>query len=362
MALGEIPMQPMIRLQAVSKRYPARKDSAAVTALHETDLAIASGEIFGVIGRSGAGKSTLIRLINLLERPSSGRVEVDGVELTGLDAAGLRAARRQIGMIFQHFNLLSSRTVFDNVALPLELAGLSRRQIREKVTPLLDLVGLADKAGRYPAELSGGQKQRVGIARALATEPKVLLCDEATSALDPETTRAILGLLGDINEKLGITIVLITHEMQVIKQICHRVAVLDAGEVVELAPVEQVFARPQAQITRSLLAAASGDSLPAPLAARLSAEPAGGPAVLRLRFTGDDAEAPVIARLSRAQGIDVSILHGQVDAVRHASFGTLVVAVPVTGEALAAVIRYLENQNVAVEPLGYLATGLRAAG
>jgi len=355
-------MSPMIRLQGVSKRYPARKGSAAVTALEETDLGIARGEIFGVIGRSGAGKSTLIRLVNLLERPSGGRVEVDGTELTALDAAGLRAARRQIGMIFQHFNLLSSRTVFDNVALPLELAGLPRRTIREKVTPLLELVGLTDKARRYPAELSGGQKQRVGIARALATEPKVLLCDEATSALDPETTRSILTLLADINDKLGITVVLITHEMQVIKQVCHRVAVLEAGRVVELAPVEQVFTRPQAPVTRSLLAAASGDELPAPLAARLSPNPAGGPAVLRLRFTGKDAEAPVIARLSRVQGLDVSILHGQVDAVRHTSFGTLVVALPAAGEALAAALRFLENEHVAVEPLGYLAADLRAAG
>jgi len=352
-------MAPMIRLETVSKRYPARKESAAVTALSETSLDIARGEIFGVIGRSGAGKSTLIRLINLLERPSSGRVTVDGVDLTSLDNKNLRAARRQIGMIFQHFNLLSSRTVFDNVALPLELAGLSRKEIRSKVTPLLDLVGLADKTGRYPAELSGGQKQRVGIARALATEPKVLLCDEATSALDPETTRSILGLLRDINEKLGITIVVITHEMQVIKEICDRVAVIDAGEVVELASVEQVFTRPQTEVTRSLLAVVSGDELPATLAARLSSV-SNGPAVLRLRFTGEDAEAPVIARLSRNHGIDASILHGQVDAIRNASFGTLVVSVPVSGDALAAAIRFLENENVVVEPLGYLASDLRA--
>jgi len=354
-------MEPMIRLEAVSKHYPARKGSAAVTALSETSLNIDRGEIFGVIGRSGAGKSTLIRLINLLERPSSGRVVVDGIDLTALDNSRLRAVRRQIGMIFQHFNLLSSRTVFDNVALPLELAGLSGKEIRSKVTPLLELVGLADKTGRYPAELSGGQKQRVGIARALATEPKVLLCDEATSALDPETTRSILGLLRDINEKLGITIVVITHEMQVIKEICDRVAVIDAGKVVELASVEQVFTRPQTEVTRSLLAVVSGDELPSPLAARLSPK-ADGPAVLRLRFTGEDAEAPVIARLSRHHGVEASILYGQVDSIRNASFGTLVIAVPVSGEALAAVIRFLENQNVVVESLGYLAADIRAAG
>ena len=215
----------MIEFHGVEKEFPGRGGGAAVKALDGIDLSVGRGEIFGIIGRSGAGKSTLIRVVNMLERPTSGRVVVDGVDMNALDNSGLRAARRGIGMIFQHFNLLSSRTVYDNVALPLELAGLKRSEIRAKVEPLLELVGLGDKRDRYPAELSGGQKQRVGIARALSSEPKVLLCDEATSALDPETTTSILRLLADINAKLGLTIVLITHEMAVIKEICHRVAV-----------------------------------------------------------------------------------------------------------------------------------------
>src|SRR3954469_10614634 len=223
----------MIEFHGVEKEFPGRGGGTAVRALDGIDLSIGRGEIFGIIGRSGAGKSTLIRVVNMLERPTAGRVSVDGVDMNALDGAGLRAARRGIGMIFQHFNLLSSRTVYDNVALPLELAGLKRAEIKEKVEPLLELVGLSDKRDRYPAELSGGQKQRVGIARALATEPKVLLCDEATSALDPETTQSILALLRQVNRDLGITILLITHEIPVIKEICDRVAVIENGRIVE---------------------------------------------------------------------------------------------------------------------------------
>jgi D-methionine transport system ATP-binding protein len=362
--------QPMIALENVSKQYPSRGKSSEVTALDAINLDIARGEIFGVIGRSGAGKSTLVRLINLLERPTTGTVTVDGVDLTALSAGGLRAARRQIGMIFQHFNLLSSRTVYDNVALPLELIGMGRRAIAAKVIPLLELVGLTDKANRYPAELSGGQKQRVGIARALATEPKVLLCDEATSALDPETTRSILDLLADINTKLGITIVLITHEMHVIRQIGHRVAVLDEGRLAELASVEQVFARPAAKVTERLLASTGRDSLPPALGRRLTEEPSGteSRAVLRLRLSGGTgagvggAGNAALSILSRAHGVDVSILQGQVDVVRETAIGTLVVAVPATGESLASAINLLENNNVGVEHLGYITSDLRAAG
>ncbi len=215
----------MIELQSITKRFDT--PSGSVEALRNVSLTIHEGEIFGVIGRSGAGKSTLIRVINLLERPTEGKVIVGGRDLTALSAAELRAARRHIGMIFQHFNLLSARTVFDNVALPLELRGESKAAIKAKVEPLLDLVGLSDKADRYPAQLSGGQKQRVGIARALATDPKVLLCDEATSALDPETTEQILKLIKDIRDRLNLTVVLITHEMAVVKEIADRVAVME---------------------------------------------------------------------------------------------------------------------------------------
>ena len=219
----------MIRLEGIGKVYPGRGGGAPVSALDGVTLDVAKGEIFGIIGRSGAGKSTLVRAINLLNRPSAGRVIVAGQDLTALDASALRQARREIGMIFQHFNLLSSRSVYDNVALPLELAGKSRDEIAATVLPLLDLVGLSALKDRYPAQISGGQKQRVGIARALASKPKVLLSDEATSALDPETTRSILDLLKQINRDLGLTIVMITHQMEIIKQVCDRVAVLDAG-------------------------------------------------------------------------------------------------------------------------------------
>ncbi len=358
-------MSAMITLQNVSKLYPERGKSAEVSALEAIDLEVERGEIFGVIGRSGAGKSTLVRLINLLEKPTAGTVTVDGMDMTALSPAALRSARRQIGMIFQHFNLLSSRTVFDNVALPLELAGMNRRDIAARVKPLLERVDLTDKANRYPAELSGGQKQRVGIARALATEPKVLLCDEATSALDPETTRAILDLLGDINAELGLTIVLITHEMHVIRQICQRVAVLDGGRLAELAPIEQILSRPAAQITERLLAATGRDTLPPAIGRRLSPEPVddGSRAVLRLRVAGAGADGNVaLSLLSRRQGLDVSILQAQVDVVRESAIGTLLIAIPATGDRLAAAIALLETNDVAVEPLGYIAADIRAVG
>ena len=244
----------MIRLSNVQKTYPARRGSPAHTALHGIDLDIAAGEIVGVIGRSGAGKSTLIRCINLLEVPTAGSVIVDGTDVTKLAKRDLPLFRRQLGMVFQHFNLLSSRTVYDNIALPLELAGASKADIAAAVDPLLPLVGLEDKRDRYPAELSGGQKQRVGIARALSSNPKVVLCDEVTSALDPETTRQILSLLRDINKRLGLTMVVITHEMAVVKQLCDRVAVMDGGVIVEEGKVDAIFANPTHATTQSLLA------------------------------------------------------------------------------------------------------------
>ncbi|OSQ36594.1 ABC transporter ATP-binding protein [Thalassospira mesophila] len=244
----------MIRLTDLHKTYPARRGSPEHVALRGIDLDIAAGEIVGVIGRSGAGKSTLIRCINLLEMPTSGRVIVDGTDVTTLAKRDLPLFRRQLGMVFQHFNLLSSRTVYDNIALPLELAGASKAEIAAAIDPLLPLVGLEDKRDRYPAELSGGQKQRVGIARALSSNPKVVLCDEVTSALDPETTRQILALLRDINKRLGLTMVVITHEMAVVKQLCDRVAVMDGGVIVEQGAVDGIFANPQHPTTQSLLA------------------------------------------------------------------------------------------------------------
>jgi D-methionine transport system ATP-binding protein len=241
----------MIRLVDVEKRFAGTGGAA----LAGVSLDVVRGEVFGVIGQSGAGKSTLIRLINALERPSAGRVEVDGIDVASLAPAALRVLRRRIGMIFQNFGLLSSRTVAANVAFPLKLADVPRAERDAKVAALLDRVGLTDHAGKYPAQLSGGQKQRVGIARALATSPDILLCDEATSALDPETTRQVLGLLRDLNRDLGLTIVLITHEMEVVRTACDRVAVLERGQVVETGTVSDIFAAPNHPATRRMLAA-----------------------------------------------------------------------------------------------------------
>ncbi|HHW15709.1 MAG TPA: ATP-binding cassette domain-containing protein, partial [Firmicutes bacterium] len=251
----------MIRLVDVKKTY--RQGKGETRALRGVTLQVEKGEIFGIIGPSGAGKSTLLRCINLLERPDSGEVWVDGQEITRLSGAALRRERRTIGMVFQHFNLLSSRTVAGNVAFPLEIAGVPRPAIRARVPELLALVGLEDKANAYPAALSGGQKQRVGIARALANHPKVLLSDEATSALDPETTKSILALLRRINRELGLTIVLITHEMTVVREVCDRVAVLEDGRIVEEGAVAEVFARPQAALTRRFVQGVFGADLPA---------------------------------------------------------------------------------------------------
>nr|WP_019645525.1 ATP-binding cassette domain-containing protein [Novispirillum itersonii] len=243
----------MIRLSSVEKTYPARRGTPPHTALKGVSLSVGKGEIFGIIGRSGAGKSTLLRTINLLERPTAGTVEVEGRDVTALPTRDLPLFRRRIGMVFQHFNLLSSRTVYDNVALPLELAGASKAEIAAAVDPLLPLVGLADKRDRYPAELSGGQKQRVGIARALSSSPQVLLCDEVTSALDPETTRQILALLKTINRRLNLTMVVITHEMDVVRLLCDRVAVMDHGEIIETGVTADVFANPAHPVTQSML-------------------------------------------------------------------------------------------------------------
>ena len=282
----------MIDLRGITQIYPGPQ--GPVEALRGIDLHVTPGEVFGIIGRSGAGKSSLVRVINLLNRPTAGQVMVAGRDMTQLSDADLRAARREIGMVFQHFNLLSSRTVFDNAALPLELAGMPRAEIKKRIDPLLDLVGLAHLADRYPAQISGGQKQRVGIARALASNPKVLLSDEATSALDPETTRSILDLLRQVNREMGVTVVLITHQMQVIKQIADRVAVIDAGRIVEMGPVVDVFTRPQQDITKSLIDEIVPQELPAGVLARVRSlaarlEPGASGQLLRLSYAGEHA-------------------------------------------------------------------------
>lgn len=346
----------MISIEKLTRVFPATAKSAAVSALADVDITVRRGEIYGVIGRSGAGKSTLLRAINGLERPTSGRVAVDGVEIGGLDEAALRAERRKIGMIFQHFNLLSSRTAFDNVALPLEFAGADRRTIRPRVEALLDLVGLSDKRDRYPVELSGGQKQRIGIARALATEPKVLLSDEATSALDPETTRSILGLLGEINRSLGVTIVLITHEMAVIKEIATRVGVMEDGRLIEEGDVYDLVTRPKTETARSFLGTLNGREIPPGLAARLRPTSEGTTtALIRLGFTGARSTEPVISRLSRTLGLDVAVLQGQVDEIGGRPFGTLIVSLPNTALADGSAERFLADHGVVTERLGHVA-------
>jgi D-methionine transport system ATP-binding protein len=346
----------MIVLDDVWKTFPARGKDAAVEALKGVSLAIPRGEIYGVIGRSGAGKSTLIRAINGLERPSRGDVLVDGVAVNRLDEAALRAERRKTGMIFQHFNLLSSRTAFANIALPLELLGLTRREIDRRVTPLLELVGLSDKRDRYPVELSGGQKQRVGIARALATEPKVLLSDEATSALDPETTRSILALLAQVNAELGVTIVLITHEMTVIKEICHRVGVIDAGSIIEEGPVDEVFAHPRTATARAFIGSLPGRELPPAIAARLGAPAeSASQTVLRLTLTGGAATRPVVTQLARALDIDVTLLGGQIDSIGNQPFAQLFVGVPAASWASGAIASALASPDIALEVIGHVA-------
>ncbi|MBS0608860.1 MAG: methionine ABC transporter ATP-binding protein, partial [Proteobacteria bacterium] len=309
----------MIDLRGITQIYQGPQ--GPVEALRGIDLHVTPGEVFGIIGRSGAGKSSLVRVINLLNRPAKGQVLVAGRDMTQLPDAELRAARREIGMVFQHFNLLSSRTVYDNVALPLELAGMPAAEIKARVEPLLDLVGLAHLAGRYPAQISGGQKQRVGIARALASRPKVLLSDEATSALDPETTRSILDLLRQVNRELGVTVVLITHQMQVIKQIADRVAVIEAGRIAEMGPVIDVFTRPREAITKSLIDEIVPQELPAGVLARvrsLAARLEGGASgqLLRLSYAGEQAYEPILSHMIRELGLDLSILHGQIDEIQ----------------------------------------------
>ncbi|MDR0479218.1 MAG: methionine ABC transporter ATP-binding protein [Burkholderiaceae bacterium] len=342
----------MIELTGIHLRYPG-KGGAALHALRGIDLSIGAGEVFGIIGKSGAGKSSLVRTINLLNRPTEGQVRVGGVDLMTLGAAGLRAARREIGMVFQHFNLLAARTVYANVALPLELQGLSGGAIRERVMPLLELVGLAPLADRYPAQISGGQKQRVGIARALASRPKVLLSDEATSALDPETTRAILALLQRINRELGLTIVLIAHQMQVIRQIAQRVAVMEAGRIVEQGTVLEVFTHPRQAITRSLIEEVLPQRLPegvlAHVAARRATLPPGHDGrLLRLTYAGERAEQPLLSRLIRVHGVDANILHGQVDEIQGQAFGVLAVYVSGLAASVQAVAAGLAEAEVQV--------------
>ena len=334
----------MIEFHAVHKAYAVNGQS--IVALQPTDLRVQAGEIFGLIGHSGAGKSTLLRLINRLEEPSGGRIVVDGIDVTALDAQGLRRFRQRLGMIFQHFNLLASKTVADNVAMPLKLAGeLSKTQIKQRVSELLERVGLSDHINKYPAQLSGGQKQRVGIARALATGPKILLCDEATSALDPQTTGQVLQLLAEINRELGITIVLITHEMDVIRRVCDRVGVMDGGVIVEQGLVSEVFLHPQHPTTQRFVQESEQDS---DVSVEDDYQKVTG-RILRLTFLGEATYAPLLGQVARNTGVDYSILAGRIGRIKDQACGQLTLALTGGKELLAE--QQLRDAGVHVEVL-----------
>ena len=342
-----------VRFVGLGKTYEGKQ--GPVAALQGIDLAIQRGEVFGIIGRSGAGKSSLIRTINRLEQPTSGRVLIDQIDISEFNEDRLVALRRRIGMIFQHFNLMSAKTVWQNVELPLKVAGVPKEKREKKVRELLELVGLQEKHKAYPAQLSGGQKQRVGIARALVHDPEILLCDEATSALDPETTQSILGLLREINQRLGLTIVLITHEMAVIRDICDRVVVLEHGRVVEQGPVWEVFGNPQHEVSKTLLAPLQ-HGLPEELRSRLQAQPPSSDAavVLRLRFTGSATDEPDLAALFAALGGRVRLLQGGVERIQGHALGQLLLAV--TGSSLGAedLRERASHWAQQVEVLGYV--------
>ena len=339
----------MIELTHISKNFAS--GGRTVHAVQDVSLSIGKGEIFGIIGFSGAGKSTLVRCINLLERPTSGSVTVDGKEMTALSARELRQARKKIGMIFQHFNLMPSRTVFGNVAYPRRGSGLSREQIADKVHRLLELVGIGDKAEAYPKQLSGGQKQRVAIARALANDPNVLLCDEATSALDPQTTKAILRLLKNLNEKLGITVVIITHEMAVVKEICDRVAVMEHGRVVEQGEVFNVFADPRQEITRSFIHTTSNlrkiEELIKEDSPVVQLKP--GELIVRLSYIQRNVSEPLISTVSRKFDITLNIIFSDIAIVQNAPIGGTVAIISGERAQITQAMQYLSEKNVGVE-------------
>ena len=343
----------MIELVNVEKTYYSK--AGDIHALHKTNISIKAGEIFGIIGLSGAGKSTLVRCINMLERPTAGQVFVDGAELTSMTDAQLRKARQSIGMIFQHFNLLTSRTVYQNIAFPLEIQGMSKSEIDKRVRPLLELVQLEERADYYPSQLSGGQKQRVGIARALASNPKVLLCDEATSALDPQTTKSILELLKDINKKLNLTIVLITHQMEVVKAICDRVAVIENGDIIEEGPMVDVFTNPQhpttKEFTKSVINAEIPDMIKNMKLTDTYKE--GSKLIVRISFIGDSASEPIVSGMVKRFAVDVSILYGNIDQLKDVPFGTLIIEVSGDKSGIKNALEYLHSQNLKTEVIGY---------
>lgn len=343
----------MIELKNITKKF--NKTRREITALQDVSLRVPPGKIFGVIGTSGAGKSTLIRTINLLEKPTSGEVIVDGKSLLKLSNSQLAQERRQIGMIFQHFNLLSSRTVFENIAFPLELAGTPKNLIKDRVKELLELVGLTDKINDYPSNLSGGQKQRVAIARTLANNPKVLLCDEATSALDPATTRSILNLLKDINKRLNITILLITHQMEVIKAICDEVAVISHGELVEQGTVSDIFTNAKNELTREFIASSLHIEIPAIYQERLVAlYKEGLSPLLRLELNGKSVDEPILTDAAKQFGINANIITAQTAYAGDTNFGILIIELSGDENQQKETIEYFKSKHIKTEILGYV--------
>ena len=339
----------MIRLENVSKTFT--DSNKEVHAVNNVSLTINDGDIFGIIGFSGAGKSTLVRCINLLEKPTDGKVFVDDAEITALSGKELRKARKKIGMIFQHFNLMPSRTIFGNVAYPLRGSGLSKEEIKEKVHHLLELVGISEKENAFPSQLSGGQKQRVAIARALANDPNILLCDEATSALDPQTTKSILKLLQQLNQTLGITVVVITHEMAVVKEICNWVAVMDHGDVVEEGEVFHVFASPKEPLTRSFIKTTSNlqkieelIEADSPVVATKKGE-----LIVRLSYVEKNTSEPLISTVTQKFGIILNIVFADVEIVQNAPIGGTVAIVSGESSRIDEALQYLRDKNVGVE-------------
>lgn len=336
----------MIVLKKLSKVFDTGKGS--LTAVDHVDLSIGAGEIFGIIGYSGAGKSTLIRLLNGLEKPSDGSVVINGQNITAIKGNDLRKARQKVSMIFQHFNLLWSRTVKENIEFPLEIAGVPKSKRDARVLELVELVGLKGRENAYPSQLSGGQKQRVGIARALANEPEVLLCDEATSALDPQTTDSILELLVDINKRLGLTIVLITHEMHVIRKICHRVAVMEGGRVVELGDVLNVFQSPKEEITKRFVAQVTDTEDSQETIKNLrKLYPTGE--LVKLVFVGDQTEQPILTQLIRKYPVDVNIVQGNIAHTQRGAYGTLILQMKGSAQEISEALTYLNAESVQTE-------------
>lgn len=338
----------MIELKNISVVFS--QGSRKITAVTEVDLTVERGDVYGIVGYSGAGKSTLVRVINLLQRPTTGSVVVDGTEMTALVPRALREKRKSIGMIFQHFNLMDSRTIFDNVDFSLKYSGKSKEERKQKVTELLELVGLSDKAKAYPSQLSGGQKQRVAIARALANDPEILLCDEATSALDPKTTLQILALLKELNKKLGLTIVLITHEMQVVKEICNKVAVMENGQVIEHGESVQIFSQPQQALTRDFIRTAThvDQALETILGHEKFSQINDDEWLVELSYVGEQTGEPIIAELFSRYQVITNILYGNVEIIQDIPLGSLIVTLKGTQENREQALAFLKAQEVNV--------------